>query len=193
MSQSLITIGTYWDIVEAQLAKIHLEAVGIRSVLQNENSIQMDWLAFANASKGVQLQVASTDVDAAREVLEQSFPADSKEIGNEWETPEEETAEEHEESIPEDSHTHSLSDEMEDERLTPLNLREKRIKLAYRAARIGWFFSPIQFYATYLLGLVAISEEPIRPILRGMVWKAVVINGLFIGILFYVAWILNGH
>ena len=186
MSQSLVTIATYWNPVEARLARMYLEAAGIRSILQNEHSVTMNWLEIANASRGVQLQVDSADVDAAIEVLERKSPG-VEEIGNEWDTPEETMLEEEEEPTSEVTTTTPDRPEVDDEKYAPLNLRELRIKRAYLASILGLGFTPIEFYATYLLGLVAISDEKIRPALHKTVWRAVAINGFVIGILFLLA------
>ena len=186
MSPSLVTIATYWDSTEARLARMYLEAAGIRSILQNEHSVTMNWLEIANASRGVQLQVDSADVDAAIEVLERKSPG-VEEIGNEWDTPEETMLEEEEEPTSEVTTTTPDRPEVDDEKYAPLNLRELRIKRAYLASILGLGFTPIEFYATYLLGLVAISDEKIRPALHKTVWRAVAINGFVIGILFLLA------
>lgn len=192
MSQSLVTICTYWDAVEARLAKVYLEQAGIRAVLQNENAVTMDWLAFANASKGVQLQVETSDVVSAIEVLERKSPQ-TEEIENEWDTPEETTTEEDEATPQESVSSPPLSPEVDDEKYAPLNLREQRIERAYLASKIGIVFSPVVFYATYLLGLVAISEEPIRSTLHKLIWRAVAINGFMMGLLFLAAYLLNWY
>ena len=172
MSESLVTICTYWNSTEARLARMYLAAAGIRSILQNEHSVTMNWLESANASRGVQLQVDSTDVDAAIEVLERKSPP-TEEIGDEWDIPAETTLEEGEEPTAEATPTTPVRSEVDDERDAPLNQRELRIKRAYVTSILGLMFWPILFYATYLLGLIAISREPIRSTLHKLIWRAV--------------------
>jgi hypothetical protein len=197
MSQTLVTIATYWDSTEARLARMYLEAAGIRSILQNEHSVTMNWLEIANASRGVQLQVDSADVDAAIEVLEQKSPG-TDEIGDEWNTPPEITLDEGEAPTAESAPYPPLSPEVDDEHIddrehAPLNLREQRIKRADVTSILGLVFWPILFYATYLLGLIAISKEPIRSTLHKLIWRAVAINGFMMGLLYLTAFMLNWY
>lgn len=188
MSQSLITIGTYWDVVEARLAKIHLEAAGIRSVLQNENSVSVNWLEFANVSKGVQLQVGAADVDAALEVLEQKSPA-VDEIGDEWNTHEESVEDEDDEEHHEpETHSVPLESANTEEKYAPLNPREKRIRRGYLTANIGLMFLPLEFYSTYLLGVSLLSKEPLRPAIRQQARLAFLMNGSVLLAYFLFAW-----
>ncbi len=187
MSQSLVTIGTYWDPVEARLARIYLEEAGIRSILQNEHSVTMNWLEFANAFRGVQLQVDSSDVDAAIKVLEQKSPM-TDEIGDEWDTPPETTMEEGEEPPAESESTPPVSPELDAEKDAPLNQREQRIKRAFVTSIVGLIFLPLEFYSTYLLGVYLISKEPVRPSLRQTARKAAIINGAVLLGYFLFAW-----
>ncbi len=187
MSQSLVTIATYWNPVEARLARMYLEAAGIRSMLQNEHSVTMNWLEIANASRGVQLQVDSADVDAALEVLERESPG-KDEIGDEWDTPKEIAIEEGEEPIAESAVPSPLSPEVDDEKYAPLNPRELRIKRAFVTSIVGLLFLPLEFYCTYLLGVSLISKEPVRSSLRQTARKAAIINGAVLLVYFMFAW-----
>lgn len=178
MHPVLITVGTYWDPVEARLARIHLEAAGIRSVLQNEHSVTMNWLEFANASKGVQLQVDPADVEEAINELERKSP-DSDEIGDEWEAGSSEINDEEDQhfvegvDLAEDAYPQETAKDS-----APLNLREQRIERAYLTAVFGLVFLPLEFYSTYLWGVSLISDEPIRPMMRTLERQAIVFNVL---------------
>ncbi len=187
MSQSLVTIGTYWDVVEARLAKIHLEAAGIRSVLQNEHSVSMNWLEFANVSKGVQLQVDSGNVDAAIEVLEQKSPA-GDEIGDKWNTHEEIAEEVGEEPIDPEPAIRQDESSNDEEKYAPLNSREQRVQRGYLTAIVGLMFLPLEFYSTYLLGVSLLSDEPLRPTIRQKAGRAFLINGCVLLAYFLFAW-----
>ncbi len=187
MSQSLITIGTYWDVTEARLARIYLEAAGIRSVLQNENSVTMNWLEFANTSKGVQLQVDAADVDAAIEVLEQKSPR-ADEIGDEWDTHEEDPEEENEERVEPESLLRQNESVLDEEKYAPLNPREQRIQRGYLTAIVGLMFLPLEFYSTYLLGVSLLSADPLRPAIRRKAQHAFLINGFVLLAYFLFAW-----
>lgn len=192
MSQSLVTIATYWDPTEARLARMYLEAAGIRTTLQNEHSVTMNWLEIANATRGVQLQVVSTDVDAAMEVLERKSPG-TEEIGDEWDTPQEVTNEEGEEPTEESTPSPQVSREVDDEKYAPLNQRELRIKRAFLTSILGLCFFPLEFYSTYLLGVSLISKEPVRPSLRQTAIKAAIINGFSQLVYFLIAWQFSQH
>ncbi len=191
MNPVLVTVGTYWDPVEARLARIHLEAAGIGSILQNEHSVTMNWLEFANASKGVQLQVDPADADAALEVLERKSP-ESNEIGDEWEAGTFEELPGEEPITEEPSKLTAVTDcSGGEEANQPLNERELRVIRAYRTAILGLGFAPLQFYAMYLIGLVAISDEPIRPALHWSLGVAIMINVFVLSLLFMVASYFN--
>ncbi len=157
MSQKLVTIGHYWNSVDARLAKIHLETAGIHSVLQNENSVTTNWLEVANASRGVQLQVDEADIDAAMDVLEQRTPTEG-EIGNAWETVG--TTDNGDNSPSPDDQ--SVDDDQHDPEYVSLNLREKLIQQAYVSAILGVIFLPLEFYSLNQLLLSAISDKPVR-------------------------------
>jgi len=170
MSRSLVTVATYWDPVEARLAKIHLGSVGVRSVLQNENSVTMNWLEFANASKGVQLQVNKPDVDLAMDVLERRTSG-VDEIGDEWKvTPD--CAGHGELESPAEPESFEL-DAPDD---APWNAKELQIQRAYVTAILGLLFLPLEFYATYQLGVSMLSDDPVRPTLFKTARRAIAIN-----------------
>lgn len=153
MSRSLVTIGHYWNSVDARLARIHLETAGIDSVLQNENSVTTNWLEVANASRGVQLQVAESDAEAALRILEEKAPP-TDEIGDEWnaEPSEKEGAAE----------VDSADDPADDPEYAPLNRREQFVQRAYIAAMLGILFLPLEFFALYQLVPTAFMREPLR-------------------------------
>lgn len=165
MSRSLVTIGHYWNSVDARLARIHLEAAGIDSVLQNEHSVTMNWLEVANASRGVQLQVDEANVEAAMRVLEEKVPP-SDEVGNEWRSelangetpPDEATSNEPNHLTDEDSTA--------DREYNSLNRREQMIQRGYIAAMLGILFLPLEFFALYQLIPTLFMNEPLRASVR---------------------------
>lgn len=57
---------------EAQIAKSQLYAAGINSRIENEHTINMDWL-YSNALGGVRLLVLERDFEDAKKLLEQDF------------------------------------------------------------------------------------------------------------------------
>ncbi len=67
----LVTVASFATPTEASLAASRLEQEGIRSFLENENTIATDFL-LSNAIGGVRVVVAESDVLRAREVLQMS-------------------------------------------------------------------------------------------------------------------------
>lgn len=65
---SLVTICTFSQPYQAELAKAHLEAEGIPAFLSDEYLVSINWL-YSNAVGGVRLKVAEPDVEAARKIL----------------------------------------------------------------------------------------------------------------------------
>jgi hypothetical protein len=173
MNEAFVTVATFWKPIEAHLAQVHLQSAGIESVLQNENSISMNWLEFANISKGVQLQVRASNVDRAREVLsrkgesEDSVAVDEDPAPAEWEN------------------------EPPDPPELPLNEREQLAERAWKAAVFGIIFWPLEFYATYQLGLVLLRSSELRRSVRQRLNYAIALNSLMIGGMIVVAIIIR--
>lgn len=84
----LITIASYSQPYQAEIAKAHLEAEGIPAFLSDEYLVSINWL-YSNAVGGVRLQVAETDVETARVILstdlsenaEEAEPGENQEPG----------------------------------------------------------------------------------------------------------------
>ena len=68
MSGEFSTVGSFWSVEEAQLARIQLEMEGVHAHLDDEWFVRMAWID-ANAINGVKLRVKSADGDRAREIL----------------------------------------------------------------------------------------------------------------------------
>ena len=69
--RDLVTIRTFWGLLEAEMAKGLLDSTGIESFLFDDNMVRMDWFN-ANALGGVKLRVDARSLDAANHVLEQA-------------------------------------------------------------------------------------------------------------------------
>jgi putative signal transducing protein len=69
--RNLITVRSYWSLLEAELAKGVLEAAGIECFLFDDNMLRMDWFN-ANAIGGVKLRVDPPNVDEATRILNES-------------------------------------------------------------------------------------------------------------------------
>ncbi|WP_299587071.1 DUF2007 domain-containing protein [uncultured Microbulbifer sp.] len=70
----LVTIARFSFPYEAQIAKVRLESEGIEAFIADEHTINMQWL-YSDAMGGVRLQVTETDVDEARDILNQDRSA----------------------------------------------------------------------------------------------------------------------
>jgi hypothetical protein len=70
MKSDLVKLETYYDVMQAQIAKSKLEAYGVFCFLRDENLVQMDWLRTI-AYGGVKLYVREEDLEYAKELLKQ--------------------------------------------------------------------------------------------------------------------------
>ena len=77
---SLATVATFADPIEAILAKNNLEAAGIPAFLANEEIVDMVW-HFGNAIGWIKLQVGNDDADVARGFLGQGNNSATSERG----------------------------------------------------------------------------------------------------------------
>lgn len=67
--RDLVTIRSYWGLLEAEMARGLLESAGIDAFLFDDNMVRMDWFN-AIALGGIKLRVDADNVDAANRVLE---------------------------------------------------------------------------------------------------------------------------
>jgi hypothetical protein len=72
--RDLVPIRTYWNLLEAELAKGLLAAAGIDAFLFDDNMVRLDWFN-ANALGGVKLRVDADMVEEANRVLEENVSA----------------------------------------------------------------------------------------------------------------------
>lgn len=75
MSENLIVVRRFRDLIEAELAKGKLESAGIDAFVADENIVRMDWL-YSNAIGGLRLMVKPEDADEACSILDQPIPAE---------------------------------------------------------------------------------------------------------------------
>lgn len=68
MSDELVTVASFWDSIEAALARNRLESAGVDAWVADEATVGMVW-QYANAVGGIKLQVRTADVETARAVL----------------------------------------------------------------------------------------------------------------------------
>ena len=65
---SLVTLCSYRDPIDAELAKSHLESAGIPTVILDRHLVAIQWL-YSNAIGGVKVAVDQDDLESARQVL----------------------------------------------------------------------------------------------------------------------------
>ena len=69
--EPLVTVATFSLPTAAEAQKLLLEHEGIRAFLADDNLVGMNWF-LSNAVGGVKLQVAASDAERAREILQRS-------------------------------------------------------------------------------------------------------------------------
>jgi hypothetical protein len=72
---ALVTLSSYRDPIDAELAKTRLDDAGIPSVVVDQHLISVQWL-YSAAIGGVKLKVDESDVQTARDVLKEDRSAD---------------------------------------------------------------------------------------------------------------------
>jgi hypothetical protein len=143
----LVTIATFDNSVLANVARNKLESEGIRAFLENERTLETQWL-WSNAAGGIRLRVADSDAEWALKCLEETASFQ----------PPEGTSAEPGADEPEQALVDADDDEIDDP-----NLREQDAARAFKAAVLGLLFCPLQFYAFWLVLKVFLSNEPLRP------------------------------
>jgi len=68
--RDLVVVRSYWNLLEAELAKGALDAAGIECFLFDDNMVRLDWFN-ANALGGVKLRVEPQDAEAAQRILDE--------------------------------------------------------------------------------------------------------------------------
>jgi len=68
--RDLLVVRSYWNLLDAELAKGLLNSAGIECFLFDDNIVRMDWFN-ANAMGGVKLRVDPQNVEAANRILDE--------------------------------------------------------------------------------------------------------------------------
>jgi hypothetical protein len=76
MSNALVTVSTFDTAVKARIAQNALSAAGIPSVVQDEQTVNMDWL-LGPALGWIKLQVSEQDYERALAALDQAIDPES--------------------------------------------------------------------------------------------------------------------
>jgi hypothetical protein len=80
--RDLVTIRTFWGLLEAEMARGLLDSAGIECFLFDDNMVRMDWFN-ANALGGVKVRVDAHNVDAASRVLQEAAEQAAAEVDSE--------------------------------------------------------------------------------------------------------------
>ncbi|MBD2194136.1 MULTISPECIES: putative signal transducing protein [Calothrix] len=159
MANNFVTVATYSNSLEANLAKQLLEAEGISSYLANESTVDLAW-HLTVAVGWIKLQVHEQDAAQAKFILGSS----NLEV---------ESAAEGEEMTAEDT---------DDDDIIPVSWADQTADRAFKVAVIGLIliFLPFQLYSLWLLLRLLVSRTRDR-ISKNRRWK--VITALLINLL----------
>jgi hypothetical protein len=142
----MVTIATFGDGVEANLARNYLERAGIPAFLADELTMSVAW-HLGVAIGGVKLQVADEIETEARQALAERPAVVADAAADALE----ETA-----AAP-------VNGAAPDEAEIVLTLRERNAERAWRGMVVCLFFFPLQLYIFWLLIKVFLSEERLAP------------------------------
>ena len=152
MTDTIVTLKSYSDPVEANIAKSALEEKGIPCQLADEEMVNMAW-HMGNAIGGVKLLVNESDEENARAILS-------------------------ERKLRKRSYSHSRSfprTTAEDEIDQPTS-REETAERAFRAVVLAIFLFPVHLYVSWILWDVFQSKERLEGSYRVKAWFAAVTN-----------------
>jgi hypothetical protein len=196
MSEKLITIATFANPVEANLAKNRLETAGIRAFLADEETVDMAW-QLTGAVGGIKLQIPEGDEEVALSLLEKPMEAVERRATG---RPRRKTRKviklttaitvdgprmvtERAEELEEDEEPVFGDDEDDEEEEEPSEI-DQVAERAWRGALLGILFFPIQLYVFGLLIHVIFARERPSPRLWWKVGVAAVVNLSVLAFLF---------
>jgi len=178
MSQKLVTVNSYWDQTEANLAFAILQEAGIPAVLSGAETIAMDW-ALTNAMRGIRLQVGEENLERATACLAEAQTQGADELRDLDSSDPEEPLSESDEELS-DQEIQAREDDFHP------NRREETANRALRAAILGCAIFPLQIYVTFLLIKVFLANDVLRPKSLRRAWWAFWINLPFVlGLLWF--------
>jgi len=184
MRDDLVTVATFSDPIEANLAKNNLEAAGVHALLADQEAVDMIFAA-GSALGWIKLQVGNDDVNVARAVLNQ---LDNHKTLGEIELAQASLGTSETRWIPEFDEEEAGDDEAEP-RATE---RDNDAERAFRGAILGLLFLPLQIFVFYLLLRIFVSTDSLGDRQRRKVLIASVINlPLMIGLCFLLRAVLS--
>ena len=152
-------IGLYYNVFEAQLDKSILDEYGIKSIIQNAETVTMDW-ALGNAIGGIRLLVNEDNVEEAQNILieHRESVAEDLLLDSDSENDAYWMTEDAEDIDPED-------EEESEQKVTPEETEETQLSpevwKIFKSAVIGLGIFPIHIYTLFLmLNYLQSDEEP---------------------------------
>lgn len=136
-TEGFVTVATFTNSLEANLAKQHLEAGGVRCFLRDESTVDVAW-HLSVAVGWIKLQVSPADLDLAKSILT-ATALDYPEMADA--------------DLPE-----------EDEEIIQVSWADKTADRAFVAAVISLIFPflPVQIYSLWLLIRLWVSRQQVN-------------------------------
>jgi hypothetical protein len=161
MANNFVTVATYNNSLEANLAKQLLEAEGIRCYLANESTVDLAW-HLTVAVGWIKLQVHQSDVALAKSILESSIV-------------DEQSVSEGDESTAAEQLFPPEDEDEDDEDIVKLSWADETADRAFRSAVVGiiLIFLPFQLYSLWLLLRLLVSPRR-RRLSQNRHWKVIV-------------------
>lgn len=206
MPHRLVTVRSYFDPLDAEMAVNLLRSEGIQASLADSKLVSNTW-HLANAVQGIKLQVPEQDLAKANYYLGEIESARSERLSEEPAKPRGPAARnagdlEDEDDDDEDEFADDAEDfdetesdhilpwsggyattQPEEDLETPPNRCEASAERAFKGAAFGLIFIPLQFYVTILLAEAFFGGEPLRPRYRRRAIFAAVVNVIFLVLL----------
>jgi len=159
----LTTVATYFEPIQADLARSRLEGEDIPTFIEGGEFASMAWhLSLAN--RGIKVQVPTEQAERASALLSKaSLASAGHKQGDEGRA-------EADEKEPEFDDDREAEDEPEP------TVREQNADRAFRGAAMGLLFLPLQLYVFWLLLRVFVSEESLSRHSRNRAFAAAAIN-----------------
>ena len=159
----LTTVATYFEPIQADLARSRLEGEDIPTFIEGGEFASMAWhLSLAN--RGIKVQVPTEHAERASALLSETSrsSAGRKQID--------------EDRAKADENEPACDDDGEAEHEPQPTVREQNADRAFRGAAMGLLFLPLQLYVFWLLLKVFVSEESLSRNSRNRAFAAAAVN-----------------
>lgn len=159
----LTTVATYFEPIQADLARSRLEGEDIPTFIEGGEFALMAWhLSLAN--RGIKVQVPTEHAERASTLLSETSRASAgrKQID--------------EDRAKADENEPACDDDGEAEYEPEPTVREQNADRAFRGAAMGLLFLPLQLYVFWLLLKVFVSEESLSRHSRNRALVAAAVN-----------------